>query len=222
MDKNERQRRQREFTIYLVLFILLVIVGAITTNGQPIEGRRHESPYGNPYYGGYQGSPYGNYSGYAQSGNPYYGGMTPSYAWNQLHGYGNGPPFYSNVQQMYGPQGYGPVNPLYGPQGGQPMWGYHGGAHVHPGYGYSPLGHEQHFYGPPAQQMMMPHMAHPSYPFWGNESRGMPPYYPQQQMMGQSAFMGPYNTTTPYVQGYGQPLYPQIHRQPYPQNPAWW
>jgi len=34
LDAKERERRQREFTLYLVLFILLVIVGAIGSQRQ--------------------------------------------------------------------------------------------------------------------------------------------------------------------------------------------
>jgi hypothetical protein len=212
MDKEERQRRQREFTIYLVLFILLVIVGAITTNGQQIDGRRYESPYGNPYYGGYSSSPYGNnIFGYAEYRTPYYAreyGMTPSYVWNPLHGYGNGPPFHPNAHPNYGPQGYGQMNPGFGPQGYHPGWGYNGGAQIRPGYGYPPL-YNNGFYRSPALPMV-PHMASPpppSYPFWGNEAR----------MMGHPTFMGSYYR--PNVEGYGQPFYPPM-QQPY--NQAWW
>jgi hypothetical protein len=215
MDSKERQIRQREFTIYLVLFILLVIVGAITTNGQAIDGRRYESPYGNPYYhGGYSGSPYGYYySGYNEYGTPYYG-RTPSYAWNQLNGYGNGPPFYPNTHPMYGSQGYGQVHQVFGPQWVHQGWGYNGGAQVHPGYGYPPVGFNNSYYRPPAPPMM-PHMVSPpSYRLWGNELRMMGPNHPFQPMREHSNFMGPYN-----VEGYGQPFFPQMQ---HPYNQAWW
>ncbi|MGV3489381.1 MAG: hypothetical protein ACO1OC_12475 [Tuberibacillus sp.] len=89
MEPNKRQERQREFTIYLVLFILLVIVGAV--------GYNH--PYPNYYYGGVPVGPYG-YGGYPYGGPVAYGGF-----------YGPGPapiywggPFAGGFHQVpYGP-----------------------------------------------------------------------------------------------------------------------
>lgn len=218
MDNKERQLRQREFTIYLVLFILLVIVGAITTNGQMMDGRRYDSPYGPSNYGGYNGSPY-NYSGYAQYGSPYYGGdyRMPSYAWNQLHGYGNGPPYYQNGQPIYGHQWYGQGNPVFGPQGGHPDWGFYGGGQIHPRYGDPAPGYHNNPYGPTVNRMPLMQNA---YPNWGNEAWGRPPQYPVHPMMGPSAFMGPFNST-PYFNGFRPPVHPHM-QQFIPNNQVWW
>jgi hypothetical protein len=86
LDSKTRQERQREFTIYLVLFILLVIVGAVGYNTQTNPNVYPAGPYGYmyggwPMYGGYpvQGGPFGpgyGYSGLAYGG-PSLGGLAP-------------------------------------------------------------------------------------------------------------------------------------------------
>ncbi|GGH86118.1 hypothetical protein JOD43_000688 [Pullulanibacillus pueri] len=47
LDKEEREARQKEFTLYLILFILLVIVGAI---GYQNQTQRLSSPYDDHIY----------------------------------------------------------------------------------------------------------------------------------------------------------------------------
>gem|GEM_PF-2322067 len=64
MDTEIRQARQREFTIILVLFILLVIVGAIG----------YQTPQNVYYYGGFPPGPYG-FGGWGG----YYGPALPPY-----------------------------------------------------------------------------------------------------------------------------------------------
>jgi len=65
VDAKIREERQREFTLYLVLFILLVIVGAVGYNNQ-----------NQIYYGGYAPGPYG-YGGYPMYGAPCIYGAVP-------------------------------------------------------------------------------------------------------------------------------------------------
>jgi len=90
VDSKTRQERQREFTIYLVLFILLIIVGAVGYN----------NPYPNYYYGGFQAGPYG-YGGYPMYGGPMaYGGY---YHPSPAPVYWGGPAAGGMPQFSYGP-----------------------------------------------------------------------------------------------------------------------
>jgi len=76
MGKDTREERQREFTLYLILFILLVIVGAV--GYQKPAPVTYPPSYGHYPFNGYQpypGSygPYGSY--YSWSGYPPWGGF---------------------------------------------------------------------------------------------------------------------------------------------------
>ncbi len=151
MDELTRQKRQREFTIYLVLFILLVIVGKITLNGQQVgsgnyNGNASNSPYGSGIYtGAYYNDPfYGGMPQYAQ-----YGGY--DYSYNGHMGYGYGPPqmAYGMGQQMgqpqldyrmynaYYPNQYGHTDPYQMHAFGGHPYGYsYGGTPQAAHYGY--------------------------------------------------------------------------------------
>lgn len=79
MDQYTREDRQKEFTLYLILFILLVIVGAIQSQSK----RQVQQTYPNPYYSGHD-YPHG-YSANPHWGNLYgyhpYPGSTPFGWW---------------------------------------------------------------------------------------------------------------------------------------------
>ena len=86
VDSKTRQERQREFTIYLVLFILLIIVGAVGYNNQyPSQNY--------PYY----------YGAYPDGFSPFWpGAVLPSPT------YWGGPPI-----GQYAPFMGGPVTPIW-------------------------------------------------------------------------------------------------------------
>jgi uncharacterized protein (TIGR01732 family) len=91
VDTEIRQARQREFTIILVLFILLVIVGAVG----------YQLPQNVYYYGGFPPGPYG-FGGWGG----YYGPLPPPY-WAT--------PTPMNMAALpYSPYG-APIPPAYGP-----------------------------------------------------------------------------------------------------------
>ncbi|MFC4619613.1 YjcZ family sporulation protein [Camelliibacillus cellulosilyticus] len=92
MDSETRSERTREFTIILVLFILLVIVGAVGyNNGYPGAVSYYQYPVGPGGYYGYGAPPGFGYVG------PGYGTFGPGYA----PGFG-GPPGWGAHYRGYG------------------------------------------------------------------------------------------------------------------------